>query len=178
MKRHGQIYLTGFMGSGKSTLAPILANTLGYNLIDLDREIEKIAGLSISAVFKEKGEAYFRSVEESLLSSFSVMTDCVISLGGGTISSAHNLETIKRSGTLIYLKLDPAKIFDRIRMKVDRPLLLADDGTRVSDKELHVRIRRLLTIREPLYLQAHFTVDVSGRTIGSIIDEILRILKQ
>ncbi|HTK83420.1 MAG TPA: shikimate kinase, partial [Bacteroidota bacterium] len=61
------VYLTGFMGSGKTTLAPILANTLGFAHTDTDREVERIAGKTVSEVFRDHGEEYFREIEHRVL---------------------------------------------------------------------------------------------------------------
>ena len=57
-------YLTGFMAAGKSTIGPILANTLGWNFFDLDKEIEQEEGLKIGDLFKQKGEDYFRQLKQ------------------------------------------------------------------------------------------------------------------
>ena len=65
--RNDRIFLAGFMGSGKSTIGPILANTIGYGFVDIDRSIEEEQGRSVSAIFKEQGERYFRSLERAAL---------------------------------------------------------------------------------------------------------------
>ncbi len=59
-------YLTGFMAAGKSTIGPILANTLGWNFFDLDKEVEKQEGMKIVELFESKGEDYFRDIETTI----------------------------------------------------------------------------------------------------------------
>ena len=141
------IYLTGFMGSGKSTIAPILANTLGYNYLDIDLEIEKAAGKTVSEIFLESGEDYFRDIERKLLQEVSRQEGCVVSLGGGTIANEGNLKLVKSSGVLIYLKIEPDQILQRMKFKTDRPLLKSADGRQLSDDELRTRVTLLLDAR-------------------------------
>jgi len=84
-RKKDRIYLTGFMGSGKSTVGSILANTLGYGFVDIDQGIEQAEGKTVSEIFREKGEEYFRNLEQSLLLRVSALPHTVISLGGGTV---------------------------------------------------------------------------------------------
>ena len=168
------LYLTGFMGSGKSSIAPILANTLGYDSVDVDVEVEKITGKKVSEIFFELGEDYFRSVERTLLEELSKRHGCVISLGGGTIASASNLSIIKSTGVLVYLKLDAEHIFRRLKSKKNRPLLFTKEGAPIPDEELRAKITALLTDREPFYKQADVTIIADDLRIGLTVDEIVR----
>ena len=165
------------MGSGKSTIAPILANTLGYAFFDIDEEIEKLTGKKISEIFDESGEEHFREIERSLLAQASARTGCVVSLGGGTVASEPNLKVVKDSGVLVYLKADPELIYRRVKFKTDRPLLKSADGKPLSDDELRDTIRSLLAAREPFYSKADVIVAVDDRTVGLMIDEIIRSIK-
>jgi shikimate kinase len=170
------IYLTGFMGSGKSTIAPILANTLGLQFIDIDREIERMTGKKVAAIFSDSGEEYFRNVEQTLLRDLSRREGCVVSLGGGTLVNESILKLVKSSGLLIYLKTDIDNIVRRMRYKMDRPLLRTTDGHSLTEAELRARVVALLEKREPLYNMADIVVATSNR-LGFIIDEIVRALK-
>ncbi|MBI4549238.1 MAG: shikimate kinase [Ignavibacteriae bacterium] len=171
------IYLTGFMGSGKSTIAPLLANTLGYDYLDIDTEIQRITGKTISDIFSELGEEYFRQVERQVLYDVSRRNMYVISLGGGTVANQNNVNIIKASGVLVYLKTEPEEIFHRMRFKTDRPLLKTPEGNPLSDEELRVRIQHLITAREPFYSQADVTIVADDRRIGVTVDEIVRHIK-
>lgn len=178
-RRKNLIYLTGFMGSGKSTLAPILANTLGYTYRDIDAEIERLTGKKVNEIFTDSGEAYFREVERKLLLDISAEAcECVVSLGGGTIASDANLQIIKSSGILVYLKADAEQIYQRVRSKTDRPLLKTPDGRRLGEEDLRSRIRQLLLQREPYYLQADVTIVTGDRRVGLTVDEIVRAVSQ
>jgi shikimate kinase len=174
-KRH-LVYLTGFMGSGKSTIAPILANTLGYAFLDIDKEIETMTGKTVANIFLEDGERHFRTVERELLERTAAKHRCVISLGGGTITHEGNAAFIKSSGLLVYLKADVEHIFRRMRHKTDRPLLRSDDGAQLTDEQLRNRIQNILALREPFYNQADIIIETNSRRVGLTVDDIVRAI--
>ncbi len=172
------IYLTGFMGSGKSTIAPVLAQRLGFGLIDIDREIELSAGQTISEIFRTAGESHFRTLEHAILDDISKRERSVVSLGGGTVMHADNLHVVRSTGILVYLKARPETIFGRVRLRMDRPLLDGIDGRRPSDEELDIRIRQLMAEREPSYAQADITIVTDDEQVNRTLDELAdRILK-
>lgn len=172
------LYLTGFMGSGKSTIAPILANTLGYDFADLDREIEALTGKRVSELFADEGEARFRSAELEILRTLSRRTSCVVSLGGGTVAAPANLATVKSSGTLIYLQVDEEQLYLRLRSKNTRPMLWGEDGTMLTDDDLRARIRHLFSTRERFYLQADIIIRTGDSRVGITVDQIVRAVRQ
>lgn len=171
------MFLTGFMGSGKSTIGPILANTLGYEALDLDREIERKAGKSVSAIFAEAGEEKFRLLERELLQACAVRSRCIVSLGGGTVSSKENLAIIKAAGLLVYLKVGEEHIVRRLSRKTDRPLLRADDGSLLGETDLRSRVREILRRREPFYQQADLTIEISDQRVGLTVDRLVHALR-
>ena len=117
-------YLTGFMAAGKSTIGPILANTLGWDFYDLDKEVEKKEKLKVVEIFERKGEEYFRKTETDLLKKLSEDDEVIISLGGGAIASDINFGIIKSTGKIIYLKSSPEMAYKRLRFKKDRPAFI------------------------------------------------------
>jgi shikimate kinase len=173
------VYLSGFMGSGKSTIGPSLAKRLGYDFIDIDDIIEENEGISISEIFTKHGEKHFRSLEKEILNEISrYKRHVVVSLGGGTLTRRENRELVKNGGVLIYLKADPEVILERIKSgKIDRPMLLAKDGSKLSGKELSLRIESLLREREEHYLEATIIIDTSGKSINGAVGEITSKLK-
>ena len=174
--RESRIYLTGFMGSGKTTIGPILANTIGYDFIDVDRAIVLQTGKSVEQIFRDEGEARFRDLEKEMVASMKSKHRLVISLGGGTISDLEALNDIKRSGILIYLKAAPEQIFERLHHKTDRPTLKDAQGDRLADEQLRSRIQELYRMREPLYLQADIVVRTDERRVGLTVDHIVKKL--
>lgn len=176
--RKERIYLTGFMGSGKSTIGPILANTLGYEFVDVDRMIEEATGLSVTAIFKEKGEAFFRGLEEKLIKELSSRSRVVISLGGGTITEPLVFRTVTSTGIIVYLKATPDELFKRLRNKTDRPVLMDREGNRFGTDDLRERIQDLYVAREPLYEHADITIVTEDQPVGKTVDLIVKKLAQ
>ncbi len=171
------IYLTGFMGTGKSTLGPIIANTLGWEFYDLDKLIEKKHQKTVVEIFREKGEDFFRKVETELLTELSTKTKVIISLGGGTIASGNNLEIMKKTGKIIYLKSLPEKIFQRLKYKTDRPAFQTFDGEPMEDNEMLAKINELMSQREKFYEQADYIFCVDNVNVGKTVDELVKVIK-
>jgi shikimate kinase len=174
--RRERVYLTGFMGSGKSTIGPILANTIGFDFVDLDRAIEESEGKSVTRVFQENGEQYFRGAERSMLERLSTRRNLVVSLGGGTLSDRASLATVTSSGILVYIKISTELLVKRLQNRSDRPLLMGSDGNRLSGPDLRERIERLAREREPLYARADVTIEADERRVGITVDRVVRIL--
>lgn len=120
-----KVFLIGMPGAGKSTLGRELAAVLACPFLDLDAEIERIAGLSIPQIFSQYGEEYFRELESNILKTVSFSAEkAVIATGGGTPCFHNNLEFMNAHGLTVYLKTDPEVLANRL-LKTDltsRPL--------------------------------------------------------
>lgn len=171
------VFLAGFMGSGKSTIGPILANTLGFDFVDIDIALEQRFGKSIVQIFAEDGEAMFRAAEREILRGLVDKSECVISLGGGTIAYEENLDLVRQNGVIVYLHLSPEGVLQRVRHKTHRPLLRAEDGSMLSVTELQEKIERLLKAREKFYEKAHIIVSTDEKQVGMTVDEIVKRLR-
>lgn len=169
-----RIYLTGFMTSGKSTLGPIIANVIGFDFFDLDKEIEKKENLTVIEIFEKKGEAYFREIESRILRKLSDGNRVVISLGGGTITNLENYELMKQTGKIVYLKVSPANLYKRLKNKIDRPLFRdLVLGENPQEDFIH-RIKELLEKRKVFYEKADLTIDTDMSPIGITVDKIAK----
>ena len=153
---HKLIFLIGFMGSGKSTLGKNLAETLNYDFIDSDLWIEKEQGISIDSIFSSKGEAFFRELELKFIENLNPFNPTIIATGGGLPCFNGNIEKLKEIGMVIYLKVSPEIIVERIKFDDKRPLLNKQD-----DHEKIDFIQNKLKERNVFYLQAHFTIDAN-----------------
>lgn len=118
------IVLIGLSGCGKSTLAPILAERLGFSLVDTDAEIVKKAGMSISRIFSEKGETAFREMETAEAYRCAALSGTVISTGGGMVLKEENMRALSETGLVVFLDRSPEDIIGGDLS--DRPLLAAD----------------------------------------------------
>jgi shikimate kinase len=144
------IFLIGMMGAGKSTIGRLLAQTLGYDFIDADRELEARSGVRIATIFEIEGEEGFRRREATLLDELTQQAGLVLATGGGAVLDAATREHLRTRGLVVYLKASVDEIYRRTRHDKSRPLLRTDD--------LRGRIEELLAAREGLYAQtAHLT---------------------
>ena len=166
------------MTSGKSTIGPILANVLGMEFFDLDKEIEKEEDQAIIDIFDQKGETYFRETEWRVLKRLSEKSDIVISLGGGTIIQDNNFMLLKSTGKIIYLKVSPEILYMRLKNKINRPLfkdLVMGDRPK---EDFIGRINEILDKRSNYYEQADLIIEPEEQPFGLIVDKLARnILK-
>lgn len=169
MQQSANLFLIGPMGVGKSTIGRMLASALDRPFYDSDRELEALTGADIPWIFDVEGEAGFRIREERMIDTLTQRTGIVMATGGGAILSAASRENLHRRGTVVYLKASLAQQFERTSKDRNRPLLQTADPMS--------RIRELMKIREPLYVEtAHMTVDTSRRGPRAVVSEILRRL--
>ena len=162
MKRETtSVVLIGMPGAGKSTIGKALASKLGYKFIDTDFVIEKNQNMSIKDIFSQKGEAYFRKLEEKLSKSFIDSKMRVIATGGGMVTNPRIMNNLSFNSTIVYLHTDEEK--DLYNGK--RPLL--------SSKE---DFDRLLKERKPLYEKYKDISILKG--YGDIDEAVERIIKE
>ncbi len=177
MKRN-IFYLTGFMASGKSTIGPMVANSLGWEFFDLDKEIVKSEKMKITEIFNLKGENYFRKTEGKILENLTKNTKVIIALGGGTIASKNNFELIKSTGKIIYLKSSPRVAYKRLRFKRDRPALLFEGDELPTEEVFIKKINLLLEKRKQFYEKANYVIDTDSLPIGKTVDAIVRFIEK
>lgn len=171
------IFLTGFMASGKSTIGPILANTIGWDFLDLDKVIEEKTSKKIVDIFREEGEKFFRELETKTLTEITVLNKYVISLGGGTIENEENLKMIINNGILVYLETSPEAAFKRLRFKRDRPALLFDDHEPTKEEFIN-RINTILSRRLKYYNQADIKINTDNKPVDIAVDQLVKILRK
>jgi shikimate kinase len=165
------IFLCGFMGCGKTTVGQALAEKLGMTFIDMDRQIENTQGESVSDIFKNHGEAYFRALETKTAKELSLMNGVVVATGGGAVMSSENVEAFKSGGIVVLIDVPVEVIALRLHDDTTRPLLKKPDKNEV--------MRSLYLERMPIYRSAaDFTVSNSdNRACQLIADEILEKAK-
>lgn len=117
------IYLIGFMGTGKTTIALQLGQQLEYKVTDLDQEIEKKAGMCISQIFSEFGEAGFRHLESEMIRTCLKKEQHIIACGGGAVLKQKNVDSMRKSGIILLLTARPETILGRLKNDTTRPLL-------------------------------------------------------
>jgi shikimate kinase len=163
-----RVYVIGFMGSGKSTASKKLAAALGWQFIDLDREIELKAGKSIKEIFSNSGETYFRELEEKTLLNLKSGSDSIISTGGGTPCYGENMDFMIRTGLVVYLRMTPSQLMSRLEGEAASRPLIKD----LKKTDLLQYISDKLAEREKYYLRATIKVDGLNLDIKALCDQI------
>ena len=161
----------GFMGCGKSTIGRALSDKLHIDLLDTDVLIENAQGMSISEIFAQYGEDYFRNLEYKTLEGLSQEQEMkIISLGGGTPIKVENHSLIKDLGTVVYLKATPETIYNRTKYNPNRPLLQCDNPME--------RIEQMLAFRNPIYESlADVIINVDGLEVSQVLEGVLQEVK-
>src|SRR6478672_3194166 len=164
------IVLVGLMGCGKSAIGRRLANRLGLNFIDADEEIEKAHKKSITEIFADHGEAYFRDGERKVIARLLASGPQVLATGGGAFMNEETRANISRTGISIWLRAELPVLLRRVSKRDTRPLLKTGDPETV--------MRNLMDARYPVYAQADITVESRDVAHEVIVGEIIGALKQ
>lgn len=162
------IVLIGFMGCGKTTVGEALAEKLSYDFLDTDQYIEKRENRTISDIFEQEGENYFRNLEtESLQELVEQTSASIVSSGGGLPLRPENAKLLQELGFVIYLKVQKETVLERLQGDQTRPLLQCADPEK--------KVQELLEYRDPIYeVGAHMVVSVDGKSVDAIVEEIER----
>lgn len=163
------IILIGMMGSGKSYVGKKLAETLGLQFHDMDALIEDEQSTAITKIFEEHGESYFRALETNKLEELLGVGQCVISTGGGVVTTPKNVESIKHLAISIWLKSDKEVMLERVRGDGSRPLLN-------NDNPAHA-LELLLNAREALYSKADIHISNNGDDANGVVEAIIKQLE-
>ena len=161
------VYLIGFMGVGKTTVGLKLAEELGYEFVDTDEIIEHNEAMSISDIFENKGEEYFRRLETDVIEKLSKKDRLVVSCGGGVIKNEDNVKLMKKSGSVILLEASAEVIYHRVKDFNNRPLLKGRKNIK--------GIQELLDERQPLYDKACTHRIQADKSVNKIVSEMLII---
>ena len=159
------IALIGLRGAGKSTVGPILAKRLKTEFVELDKWVEKAAGMSLAEIFATHGESYYRDLQrESILRLFA-KSGCVLALGGSVVTDAETWELIKRRCLTVWLHATPDEFMRRMRIQGDtRPM----QGRPSAMDEL----RALLARREPQYAESHLVIRTTHKSPRQVVTQI------
>jgi len=169
------IALIGLRGAGKSTLGKILAKKIGWNFVELNKEIEAQNGLSVAEIIALYGQEGFRRMEQAALGQLLARGELtVLATGGGIVSEPLTFDLVLSSFYTIWLKAEPEEHMARVRGQGDlRPM--ADDRSAMAE------LRTILKSREPLYARAAAVVDTAGLTVDAaaarLIDAVAPVLR-
>ena len=166
MKSKENLVFLGMMGSGKSSIGSLVAKKLGLDFVDVDKEIEKELGLSISKIFETKGEDYFRKFEEKITLKILKIHSTVVSLGGGTFLNKVIRKEVLKNHISFWLNWNDEILINRIKKSKKRPIAFKS-----TDNELIDLIKK----RSTFYSKALYEIKCDNLSKNKIVKKILEI---
>lgn len=166
-----RVALIGLRGAGKSTLGRMAAEKLGWHFVELNKEIEREAGFSITEIFSIYGQDGYRRYEQAALERIIAEPGAmVVATGGGIVSDPVTFERLLASFFTVWIKASPGEHMSRVRKQGDlRPM--------GADKAAMSELITILQSREPLYSRARVSIDTSGATIDTSLMALLRTIQ-
>ena len=159
--------LTGMMGVGKSTIGRSLSKKLFMQFSDIDEIIEKKLKMTVQKVFEEKGELFFRKLEEEITLQEAAKVNIVISLGGGAFMNNKIRKKILLNSKSFWLDLNKKILEKRLIKSKKRPLL--------DKKNLKETLEKIYKERKSTYASANYRIDCEKLNAKSITNKIIKI---
>jgi XRE family aerobic/anaerobic benzoate catabolism transcriptional regulator len=157
--RPRHIALLGLRGAGKSTVGKRVARQLGWEFVEVDKEIEREAGMTLAELFALHGEGHYRTLEERVLRRLlSAKQSIVMATGGGVVTHDESWRVLRAHARTVWLKATPQEHWDRV---------IAQGDARPMQKRSAARqeLEALYQSRAPLYGAADMIVDTSALDI-------------
>ena len=164
MDLNKNIVFLGMMGSGKSSIGNLVSRKLNLRFVDVDNIIEDKSGMSISNLFEQKGEDYFRNLEEKITLKSLKTVGKVISLGGGAFINEKIRREVITNHLSFWLYWDESILLKRIQNSKKGPIAFKS-----TDKE----IRQLIKKRSKIYSKAEFKINCNKLTKTEILKKII-----
>ena len=163
------ITLTGMMGAGKSLIAAKLFCFFNeFIAVDIDEVIEYHQNQSITQIFEQKGELYFRDLETNVLNKVYQQEGRIVALGGGAFEREENRQIAKDNSAVFYLKASAEVLFERVKNAQNRPLLKAGFGVE--------SVANILEKREKNYCLADYVIFTDNKNADLVVQEILGLV--
>jgi 3-phosphoshikimate 1-carboxyvinyltransferase len=164
------IVLIGLRGSGKTKLGKILSEKLGWDLIDIDKEIEKTEKMKISEIVKKHGWEYFRKKEKEITKKVSKLEKTIIATGGGTILNKDNAKFLKENSKIIYLHRKPEDCLEWIKDDKTRPALTNKASKLEELKQLYKERHKIYQENSDLIIKRTENLEKDSKKIISFIE--------
>jgi len=166
MKLKENLVFLGMMGSGKSSIGSIVSKKLKLDFVDVDQEIENKFGKKISKIFENKGEKYFRDIEETITLKILKKNNIVVSLGGGAFLNNKIKKEILKNHISFWLNWDIKTLINRIKDSQKRPVAFNASNNELTD---------LIKKRSIVYSKALYKINCENLTKNEIVENVLKI---
>ena len=166
MNSKGNLVFLGMMGSGKSSIGFLVSKKLKIEFIDVDNEIEKKVGYKISKIVENKGEKYFREIEENITLKFLKRKKTIISLGGGAFLNNIIKKEVLDNHISFWLNWDVKTLVNRIKDSKKRPIAL---------KSSQGQLEELIKKRSIIYSKAMYKINCENLTKREIVKKVIEI---
>ena len=157
------------MGSGKSTIGFLLSKIINSKFLDVDKSIEKEAGIKINDIFHKKGEGYFRDLEERITLKLLRGKGKIISLGGGGFLNKNIRKEILKNHISIWLNWKSSTIIKRISKSKKRPIAFNSDEN---------NLKKLISERSNIYAEANFKINCETLSKNMIVKNIIEFYEK
>ncbi len=161
------LILTGMMGVGKSTVGEKLAKKMKLKFVDIDQIIELKEKATISEIFKNRGENYFRKFEKKITLGELKKINLVIALGGGAFMNETIRKEVKDTSVSFWLDLNVKSLLPRLKNLKKRPLL--------NQNNLEKKMNKIYSERKKIYNESNFRIKCESLKIDDIVNKIIKL---
>jgi shikimate kinase len=168
------VVLVGMMGAGKTSVGRLLASHWKVPFCDSDLEIETAANMSIKEIFLQYGEQALIDVEHRVVTRLLKDPPHVLSTGEGAFINPETRKIIQERSVSVWLKVSEETLIERVSRRTHRP--------QIQKGQEREQIEKLLEVREPIYSQAHITVNCgdkptpeTAKSLANIVENYLKI---
>ena len=166
------IVLIGYRGTGKSEVGQLLAKRLGMQLVGMDAEIAKQAGMTIPEIVEKSGWPKFRDLETEEAQKLAGLDNLVIDTGGGVIERSENIEFLQKNARVFWLKASVDTIVSRIQGGTERPALTS--GKNFTEEVAEVLERRISKYKSA----AQYEIDTNELTPEQVANRVIEIRQE
>lgn len=171
LQKAQRLCLVGLRGAGKSTLGARVAKVFGAPFIELNREIEKNAGMALGEIIALYGQEGYRQLEADTLTGIIEGHKCaIVAVAGGIVSEEGSFYHVLSRFHTVWLKASASEHMERVRAQGDvRPMQ--------DNPQAMIQLRQILRSREALYTQSDHVLDTSGKSVEQSQMELSQLIE-
>jgi len=171
--RSRRLALIGLRGAGKSSLGQRLADAMHVPFVELNREIERVAGCGLAEIHNLLGPSAYRRYERRALEeTIALYPDAVIATPGGIVSDASTFNMLLANCFTVWLKASPEEHMNRVIAQGDLRPMAGNSSSEAMDD-----LKRILAGRAAFYGKADRSFDTSKKTADECFDALLAVIR-